>query len=67
MVLFWGPVCDLETLWELQNQGAITDNQEEGAPRKSGKKCGSDSSPELILLVALSVSHKRDTEAETEA
>lgn len=59
MVLFWVPVCDLETPWELQLQGAITDSHREGAPRKPGKKCGRDSSPELILLIVLLVSHKR--------
>ena len=58
MVLFWAPVCQPEPRWELQLQGAVTDNQGERASRKPGEKCGRDSSPELILLVVLSVLHK---------
>lgn len=54
-------------LWELQLQGAVTDSQGQGVPRKPGKKCGRDSSPELILLVLLLVPHKRDTEVESKA
>lgn len=60
------------SMWPWDSLGAAaprcyTWQARERSPWKPDKKHGSESSPELTLLVVLSAPHKRDTEAESKA
>lgn len=70
MVLFWVPLCDLGTPWDLQLRGAgySTAMRTEGKePPERQAEMWQGLQSRLILVGVLSVPHETDTEAESEA